>query len=213
MRAGRHWAGASTIAMAAQKRGRKVLEAAAESGYCFAFIGFETLSGDSAQSAGVLGKLGHSRPETFDLKKMEELVKVYYDLGVYVMGYFIIGFDEDTAETYKRIIDFCDRTMILPMFTLLAPMPGTQLYEEYSRQGRFRRNIEWDDFGCDSLTFKHPRFSAPKLERHYNELWEQTYTPDRLVARLDFVRKVSPPSFNIAYETQLNIMRAFLPRG
>lgn len=138
----RSWSGASTLAMAAHKCGRKVLEAAAKSGFCFAFIGFETLSQASARSAGVLKKLGHSRAETFGWKQLGELVKVYYELGVYVMGYFIVGFDEDTEETYKRMLDFCDSTLVMPMFTMLAPMPGTQLYEEYSSQGRFRKKIE-----------------------------------------------------------------------
>jgi radical SAM superfamily enzyme YgiQ (UPF0313 family) len=209
----RSWAGASPLGMAADRRGRRVLEAAADSGYCFAFIGFETLSMKTADSAGVLGKLGHTGSDRFDERRLEELVRVFYDLGVYVMGYFIVGFDEDTEETFKRIIDFCDRTMVLPMFTVLAPMPGTRLYEEYLEGGRFRKKVEWDDFGSDSLTFRHPRFSGPKLNRLYNGLWAEAYTPERMVARLDFARKTSPRAFGIAYETQLNIMRAFLQKG
>lgn len=207
---GRSWSGGSTLGMASDKRGRRVLEAAAKSGFCFAFIGFETLSQISAQNAGVLKKLGHSRAETFDWKTLGELVKVYYDLGVYVMGYFIVGFDEDTEETYKRIMDFCDSTLVVPMFTMLAPMPGTQLYEEYSRGRRFRKGIEWDDFGSDTPIFHHPHFSASKLNRHYQELWEQAYTLSRVAARSDFVgKKFSQKAFDIVHGVQFGVRQAF----
>ena len=185
----RSWFGGTLLAMADNKKGIKVLEAAAKSGFCFAFIGFETLSEESAKRAGVLKKLGHSPAETFDRRKLEELVKVYYDLGVYVMGYFIVGFDEDTEDTYKRILDFCDSTKVMPMFTILAPMPGTQLYQEYSQQERFRKKIEWDDFGSDALTFRHPHFSALKILQLYQKLWEEAFDTTRCQERMDFVRK------------------------
>lgn len=208
----RNWSGASTLAMAADKQGRRVLEAAAKSGYCFSFIGFETLSHTSAERAGILAKLGNLPREKYGQKQLQEFLKVYYDLGIYVMGYFIVGFDEDTEETYKQILDFCDQAMLMPMFTVLAPMPGTELYQQYSQQGRFREKIEWDDFGSDSLTFYHPRFSTQEFNGIYQELWTKAYSPDRIIARLDFVRKISLPAFGIAYETQLNIMHAFLPK-
>lgn len=209
----RVWSGASMLGMASDKKGRNVLETGSKSGFSLALVGFETLSASSAVTSGVYRKLGQARAGQLHLKRLEELVKVYYDLGIYVMGYFIIGFDEDTEKTYKQIIDFCDRTMVMPMFTLLAPMPGTELYNEYKQTNRFRKNITWDDFGSSTLTFHHPHFSAPKLHDHYMDLWAESYTPDRIVARLDFARKVRPMAFNIAYEIQLNIMKAFLPKG
>lgn len=206
----RNWSGGSTLGMASDARGRKVLEAAARSGLCFAFIGFETLSRISAQNTGVLSKLGQSRAETFDRKKLGELVRIYYDLGIYVMGYFIVGLDDDTEETYKRIIDFCDSTLVMPMFTMLAPMPGTQLYQEYARNRRFREGINWDDFGSDTPVFHHPNFSASELNRHYQNLWEQAYTLNRVAIRNNFVNKrFSLKTLDITQGVQSSVRQVF----
>ena len=126
------------------------------------------------------------------------------------MGYFIVGFDEDTEETYKRMMDFCDSTLVMPMFTMLAPMPGTQLYQEYSRQGRFRKKIEWDDFGSDALTFHHPHFSAPKIHRLYQELWAHAYARDRVEVRRCFVgENFSREVSEIAERVQSIVRRVF----
>lgn len=210
----RSWSGGSTLGMAAHKKGREVLEAAAKSGFCFAFVGFETLSQISAQNAGVLKKLGHSRAEIFNLERLRELVKVYYDLGIYVMGYFIIGFDEDTEETYKRIIEFCDSTLVMPMFTMLAPMPGTKLYEEYSLNKRFRKGINWDDFGSDAApVFHHPYFSILEIKQYYQELYEQAYALDHVAAREDFVsKKFSQKTLDIARGVHLGVRQSFISK-
>lgn len=205
----RDWSGGSTLGMASKEKGIKVLEAAVDSGFCFAFIGFESLSQVSARNAGVLGKLGQSHIETFDWKQLEKLVRVYYDLGIYIMGYFIIGFDEDREETYERIMDFCDETLVIPMFTMLAPMPGTQLYQEYRDQRRFREGIKWDDFGADIPTFHHPYFSASELNQRYRDLWDQSFTSDRIEDRLRFVSKRFPGVSDIARKVQISVRDAF----
>lgn len=205
-----HWSGASNLGIARNEKGKRVLRAASESGLCFSGIGFETLSAEVAEKYGVLEKLGFSRDETFNHKSVSEYVRAFHDHGIYIMGYFILGFDEDKEDTYREILDFCDQNMILPMFTVLAPFPGTKLFAEYSRQNRFYEGISWDDFGSSQLVFVHPRFSREKMEELFYSLWTEAYSPDRITARLDFVKKQTPAAYPVVKDVHENVLESFV---
>jgi len=41
-------------------------------------------------------------------------VRIIQDLGIEIMGFFVIGWDEDSPETYRRTLEFCDEMNIIP---------------------------------------------------------------------------------------------------
>lgn len=207
----RKWSGASTLAWTASEKGREVLRAAVESGLFFTAVGFETLSSEAAECSGVLGKLGYHGEEKLDPARQKEAVRIYQDHGVIVMGYFVLGLDGDTPESYARILDFCDETQILPVFTVLAPMPGTDFHREYAEAGRLLPGVEWDAYGSDEVVFVHPTLSREEIRRTHIELWRQAYTPERIAGRVNHALQHYRRDFYFHIQMQLNLARVYPP--
>ena len=90
-------------------------------------------------------------------------VRIIQDLGIEIMGFFVIGWDEDSPETYRRTLDFCDEMNIIPFILTLVPMPGSKIYDEYLDQGRIFTELSWNHYGGESIVFKHPTMSSEEM--------------------------------------------------
>ena len=111
--------GAGGLSAVNYRDGRKILELAAESGLSAVAAGLESISREGQKQSGAWRKLHCTSPDGFDLRKMKENIRAIQDLGIEIMGFFIVGWDEDTSETYRRTLDFCDECNLIPfIFTL-----------------------------------------------------------------------------------------------
>jgi radical SAM superfamily enzyme YgiQ (UPF0313 family) len=147
LRPRRLWAGAGGLSAINYKDGKKILELAAESGLSVIAAGLESVSARGQKQSGAWKKLHYSSPDAFDLQKMKENVRAIQDLGIAIMGFFIVGWDEDTIDTYYRTLEFCDQCNIMPFIFTLNPMPGSRIYSEYLEQGRILTDRPWDHYG------------------------------------------------------------------
>jgi radical SAM superfamily enzyme YgiQ (UPF0313 family) len=126
LRPKRLWSGAGGLSAVNYKDGRKILELAAESGLCSVAAGLESISPQGQKQSGAWRKLHYTSPNSFEIQKMKENVRTIQSLGIEVRGFFVVGWDEDTPETYRRTLDFCDECGITPFIFTLTPMPGSQ---------------------------------------------------------------------------------------
>ncbi len=63
-----------------------------------------------------------------------EAIRILHDLGLTIVGDFIISPDY-TEQQFDRLGDFVRKQKIhLPMYTVLTPLPGTQLYRQMKEQ-------------------------------------------------------------------------------
>ena len=140
LRPKRFWAGAGGLSAVNYSDGRKILELAAESGLSAVAAGLESISCRGAEGVRSLAEAALHLPDSFDLGKMKENIRAIQDLGIAIMGFFIIGWDEDTVETYYRTLDFCDECNLIPFIFTLTPMPGSSVYRGVpeSRDGSTR---------------------------------------------------------------------------
>lgn len=61
--------------------------------------------------------------------------------GIAVAGFFMMGLDGDTVETFDELSAFIrDARVNLPILNLLAPVPGTALFKRFDREGRLKVN-------------------------------------------------------------------------
>lgn len=64
-------------------------------------------------------------------------VRAIQDAGIHAGGYFMLGLDDDTPDSFNRMFDFIHETRIaLPILNLLLPAPGTPTFERIRREGR-----------------------------------------------------------------------------
>ncbi len=90
-----------------------------EAGLRAVVIGFEEISDDRL---AIMNKAG-------DAAANAEAIRILHDIGITIVGDFIISpdYDEDRFEALGRYIE--DHPIDLPMLSVLTPLPGTPLYE------------------------------------------------------------------------------------
>jgi len=99
------------------------------------------------------------------------------------MGFFVVGWDGDTAETYRRTLDFCDECNIIPFIFTLRPMPGSSIYREFVQQGRMLPHLTWDQYGGPDIVFQHPLMSEREMFERNAEVMREGYSLGRIVKR------------------------------
>jgi radical SAM superfamily enzyme YgiQ (UPF0313 family) len=211
LRPKRLWTGAGGLSAVNYKLGRKILELAAESGLCSVAAGLESISSDGQKQSGAWRKLHYTSPNTFDVQQLKENIKTIQSLGIEVKGFFIIGWDEDTLDTYRRTLDFCDECNIIPFIFTLTPMPGSQIYREYLKQGRIFTDRPWDHYGGGYIVYKHPIMSEKEMIDINAEVMTEGYSMGRILKRT--LKAVSHRfSMDVAtssFFTQLGLRKAY----
>jgi radical SAM superfamily enzyme YgiQ (UPF0313 family) len=207
----RLWSGAGGLSAINYKDGRKIVELAAESGLCSIAAGLESISGAGQKQSGAWRKLHFTSPDTFDVDKMRENIRIIQGLGIEILGFFVIGWDEDTLETYCRTLDFCNDMQIVPFILTLTPMPGSPIYDEYLEQGRIFTELSWDHYGGDSVVFKHPTMEPQEMFDMNFEIMQKGFRTGRILGRTVHTFR-NRPSFGVAlnsFFTQLGIRKSF----
>jgi radical SAM superfamily enzyme YgiQ (UPF0313 family) len=153
-------------------------------GFKKVFLGIETPSAESLEECRKLQNRGRDLVET---------VKTLQRFGLEVMGGFIIGFDNDKQDIFKRQFEFIQQSgVVTAMVGLLTALPETRLYRRLVKEGR----IEAETTGNNTdavLNFK------PKLERAfllagYRELLKKLYEPRTYYQRIRIFLKDHRPS-------------------
>jgi radical SAM superfamily enzyme YgiQ (UPF0313 family) len=183
LRPKRLWTGAGGLSAVNYKAGRKIMELAAESGLFRIAAGLESISSKGQKQSGAWRKLHYTSPDTFDIKKMKENIRTIQSFGIEVMGFFIIGWDEDTVETYLRTLDFCDECNIIPFIFTLTPMPGSQIYQEYLEQKRILTDRPWDHYGGGYIVYTHPTMSGEEMIDINGKVMKEGYSIGRILKR------------------------------
>jgi len=207
----RLWTGAGGLSAVDYKDGRKILELASASGLFRIAAGLESISTKGQKESGAWRKLHYKSPDTFDLQKMKENIRTIQSFGIEVMGFFVIGWDEDTRETYLRTLNFCDETDVVPFIFTLTPMPGSQIYREYLSGGRIFTDRPWDHYGGGSVVYRHPLMSEGEMLALNAQVMRDGYSLGRILKRT-LVAARHRPSLDIAkssFFTQLGLRKAY----
>ncbi len=155
-------------------------------GFKKVFLGIETPSAESLEECRKLQNRGRDLVET---------VKTLQRLGLEVMGGFIIGFDNDKHDIFKRQFEFIQRSgVVTAMVGLLTALPETRLYRRLMKEGR----IEAETTGNNTdavLNFK-PKLEKKFLVAGYRELMKKLYEPRSVLSENSNFSRRSPPQWS-----------------
>jgi radical SAM superfamily enzyme YgiQ (UPF0313 family) len=143
---------------------------------------------------------------------MKENIRIFQDLGIEIMGFFVIGWDADTKDTYRQTLDFCNEMKIIPIILTLTPMPGSLVYDEYLEQGRIFSELAWDHYGGNSVVFKHPTMDPQEMHDLNFQVLRKGFKMGRILSRTLHTVK-NRPSLSVgmnSFFTQLALMKGFL---
>ncbi len=194
------WGGQASLTIAQDP---ELLRLAAHSGCYSLFIGIESL--DPANLLDVHKRI--NRVEDY-----ERAIKTLRDHGIVVVGSFILGLDHDDEGVFERTLRFCERNeIVLPVFFILTPLPGTPLYQRMEQEGRILSR-DWGRYDGMHVLFQ-PRLMSPEtLQEGFQWACQEVYSW-RSIAR----RVLLHPRWRVIPQVGINLafrrMARRVPKG
>lgn len=139
----------------------EVLELASDAGCRMIFLGIEA---DSEEALATVNK-------RLNLKRGCDAYAGTFDrihqAGIAVLGAFIFGLDGDTPERIEQRAEYIIQSGVDVMqCTVLTPLPGTQLFHAYQKQGRLLYDHfpeDWDRFNLTEVVHRPQDMSPDEL--------------------------------------------------
>jgi radical SAM superfamily enzyme YgiQ (UPF0313 family) len=179
------WSAETTLNVASDEEMLDLFQAA---GCSTLIIGFESVTEASLSAM--------DKPVNFCLTYQEAIDRIHAR-GMTIIGNFIVGFDTDTLGVFKDTYDFVQKSGILyPFFSILTPMPGTKLFDEYKAAGRLDHE-SWHLYDTRHVVFEPKNMTREQLMDGYVWLYEQCYGADGLYDRIErnWKRRASGSTF------------------
>lgn len=152
-----------------------------ESGCGAIFIGFESLSRKnlSSMNKGVNKKFAY-----------EEAIKKIQSHGILVHSSFIVGYDDDSPESFDELIQFIQKNNLLaPLLNILTPFPGTKLFKRFEKEKRILHK-DWDEYDTKHVVFSPLGMSADELLAGYRRILREVYSFDSILKKLNHYWKI-----------------------
>lgn len=171
----------------------ELIELMVKAGFTQVFVGIETPD-DSA-----LAECSKSQNRNRDLVNS---VRKLQQMGLQVMGGFIVGFDSDDDTIFQRMIDFIQKTgIVTAMVGLLQAPVGTQLYQRMLREGRIQACYSGDN--VDGETNIVPKMDMAKLKAGYRKILDSIYSAKGFYARVrTFLKDYKPHRHTVTLQRE-----------
>ncbi len=159
-----------------------------KAGFDTVFIGIETPNEESLAECSKKQNMNRNLVE--DVKRIQRA-------GLQVQGGFILGFDNDSPLTFRRLTDFIQKSgIVTAMVGLLQAPPGTKLYERLKQAGRLLDRLSGDN--VNGKTNIIPTMSLDVLRKGYKDVLQQIYSPEIYYQRVKtFLREYKPPRIKV----------------
>ncbi len=161
---------------------RRLLREIRESGCVMCLVGLESLSLNTLKTI-----------DAFKARRRggyEEGVRRIQEEGIAVLAAFIVGFDDDTKETFDRIADFVWRTRAFPQVTIATPLPKTGLRDRLRAEGRLPDAPYWEQCTYYDAIFESRGMSVDELERGIAELHKRLFSEEAIRMRRAYAKDV-----------------------
>jgi len=171
----------------------ELLDLMVKAGFDSVFIGIESTDEDS---------LTECRKNQNKNRDLLQNVKIIQHSGLQVTGGFIIGFDSDTPSTFRRQIDFIQKSgIVTAMVGMLSAPPGTRLFDRLYRENRVDSKFSGDN--VDGTTNIIPKMGLPRLLEGYRSIMAHIYSPKHFYRRVrTFLAEFGTPRARTPMEFQ-----------
>ena len=171
--------------------------------------------------------IGIESPDTQSLKETHKTqnlhedaltsVRRIYGHGIDVLGGFIIGFDNDTLETFERQYQFItDAGIQSAMIGLLMALPHTPLFDRLQKAGRLVHMDEVADNTRPHTNFIPKNMTASAMADAYMALYRRLLGDQEIARRMrNKSRYLAAPQYKSGYSglDRLRILWRLLVKG
>ena len=154
-----------------------------KAGFRKVFLGLETPSAEGLEECG---------KQQNRKRDLSTAVKFIQHAGLEVMGGFIVGFDSDPRDIFKRQFEFIQQSgVVTAMVGLLTALPQTELYRRLAREGRILADTCGNN--TDAAINFVTRLDRDFLIEGYRDLMRKLYEPKYYYRRIRvFLRSYVP---------------------
>ena len=173
-------------------KNRELLHLMKKSGCMVVLIGFESLNVENLKQ---MGKGANVKYNDYD-----EIIGNIYDAGIMIYGTFVVGYDYDTAQSTRELVEFAlHHQFAIANFNPLMPMPGTRLHKRLLEEGHLSYEDWWINeeyrYGDAMLTpksmtgeelkesCKHARYTF----NSYKNIFKRLLHPKANAANLEYI--------------------------
>ncbi|MBI3852866.1 MAG: DUF4070 domain-containing protein [Verrucomicrobia bacterium] len=145
----------------------ELCELMVKAGFKKVFVGIETPSPESLQECHKLQNKGRDLVAT---------IHTLQRAGMEVMGGFIVGFDSDKHDIFKRQFEFIQNSgVVTAMVGLLQALPQTRLYQRLVKEGRMETASTGNN--TEAVLNFRTKLDREFLQSGYRELMKKLYEP------------------------------------
>ncbi|MDR1564884.1 MAG: B12-binding domain-containing radical SAM protein [Oscillospiraceae bacterium] len=167
-----HWGATATVDFGFDI---PLLKASQQSGCTGVLIGFESLNSKALQGANKR----FCQPERY-----KEAINNIHSHGMSINGTFVLGLESDDEESLLALPEGIRSLGIdLPIFFVMTPSPGTELYEQMQAEGRILTK-DWSRYTQAEVVFMPKAMSPERLLELYRRAWRETYTIKNILKRV-----------------------------
>lgn len=143
-------------------------------GFTKVFVGIETPSAEALAEC-------HKRQNCN--RDLVTSVRALQRAGFEVMGGFIVGFDSDKSDIFKRQFEFIQQSGVATaMVGLLTALPQTRLWQRLKREGRLLAESTGNN--TDAVLNFTPKLNRDYLVAGYRDLMKKLYEPSNYYQRI-----------------------------
>ena len=121
--------------------------------------------------------------KNLNLEKVKHIINVCVKEGMFVRGFFMLGFPTETEEELKATIDFaCKSKIHEALFFLVNPFGGTELSKQIEGMGKMPSHVKPEDFDYHAMPFNASDIPDKRLHRLYTLAYIRFYfNPIRII--------------------------------
>lgn len=156
----------------------ELLKLAAKSGCRFCLTGFESLSEKNIRSVG--------KTKTNNVSQYRKAIRKIQDVGIGIVGTFILGLDDDDKSVFERTADFIQETKIeSPVVGLLTPYPGSRLFTDLENEKRLLHK-NWSHYShtVGRAVFRPRKMTPRELEEGQQFVHKKIFSVKSIAKRV-----------------------------
>ncbi len=168
------WVAQTSVTLA---KNEELLRLVAKSGCLGVLLGLESIESENLR---IMNKrFNESIP-------MVEAIRRFHNVGIRIHGSFIVGYDYDTTESVKRLVEFAiKQKLFIANFNPLTPIPRTPLYVRLQKENRMLNGRWWLDYSYryGDFVFRPANMSPEEMSKVCEEAKRHFYGARSILTR------------------------------
>lgn len=138
-----------------------------------------------------------------------EIIKAFQKNGIMIYGTFIIGYDYDTPDIFKKTLDFVlENNFFLANFNPLIPTPGTPLYKRWQAEHRLIMSRWWlsNEYRWGNSVFQPRQMNPEALTQGCYDLRKSLNKTGNIISRFPGLKIGKSSMYKAALFLMANIV-------